>query len=147
VFALDVDRRWRAVSAGPMPIQIETTSTADYQGSATSWLEAIKSANCQESWRLFTVDSPYVTARASTGGVNTWCTDVQAAAQRGSGRVADLVAATEQPQQLGATLDVAFFGVNTPSGRYITIILLTEPGAEAEHANPGVFEFVTSRAP
>ena len=147
VFALDVDGRWRRIGSGPMPTQIDTTSTLDYNGSLGSWLAAIKGGNCQESWLRFTVDSPYVAARASAGGVTKWCTDVKAAVDRGSGRVFDLVAATDPPQQFAALQDIGFFGIELISGRYVTILMFSEPGAEAEHANPGVFEFVTSRAP
>ena len=147
VFALDVDGKYKAVSSGPLTPQIGTTSTLDYDGSITAWLTAIKTANCNESWRTFTVDSPYVTSRANAGGATKWCTDVKASVDRGSGRVFDLVGDTEDPEQFGALQDIAFYGIQTASGRYVTVIMFSEPGAEAEHANPGVFEFVSSRLP
>jgi hypothetical protein len=146
-FALDVDGKWRAISSGPLATQIGTTSTLDYNGSLTSWLDAVKNGNCQEVWLRFTVDSPYVTSRASSGGVTKWCTDFQGAVDRGSGRIYDLVAATDPPQQFAKLQDIGIFGIELISGRYITILMLSEPGAEAEHANPGVFEFVTTRQP
>lgn len=146
-FALDVDGKYRAVSSGPLGGQVGTTTTLDFDGSLSAWLAALKSSNCPEIWRLFTADSTYVTSRAFGGGADKLCTDITASIQRASGRTYDVSQATAAPTEFAALQDIGIYGLETPSGRFVTIILFSEPGAEAVHANPGVFEYVTSANP
>lgn len=146
-FALDVDGKYRAVSAGPLGAQIGTTTTLDFDGSLTAWLAAVKSSSCPEIWRLLTADSPYVVSRAFAGGADKLCTDLTASIQRASGRTYDVSQATATPTEFAALQDIGIYGLETPSGRFVTIIMYSEPGAEATHANPGVFEYVTSSSP
>jgi hypothetical protein len=146
-FALDVDGKFRAVGAGQLEPQIGTETDLDLDASITAWLAAVAAGDCNETWRLFTVDSVYVTARFP-GGVTQWCTDFSAALGAATGRLFDLSqAAGATPTQLAALKDVGIYGIALPSGRYVTIILFSEPGAVEDHANPGVFEFVSSRLP
>jgi hypothetical protein len=146
-FVLDVDGRFRAVGAAPMPAQIGTTATLDYATSAQAFVTAIATGSCLASWVYLAADSPYVTSRLDTGGATQWCADVAASVATGSGRLFDLASATSPPELLGSTLDLAFFGVDLPSGRYVTLVMVSQPTGVTDHLTPGVFDYVTSRAP
>ena len=67
-----------------------------------------------------------------------------------AGKTFDLSQSSGEPEALGGTADIAFYGVEAESGRYITIMLLTavpDTAGVDEHSDPSVFEYVTTRAP
>ncbi len=146
-FALDVDGKWRAIGGGQLDPQIGTDTELDFDASITAWLAAVAAADCNEAWRLLTADSVYVTTRFP-GGVTQWCTDFTAAISGATGRLFDLSQAPGVvPTQHAALKDIGIYGIPLPSGRYMTIVLMSEPGVVEDHANPGIFDFVTSRPP
>lgn len=146
-FVLDVDGKWRAIAAGTMARQIGTSPTLDFGTSASAFVTAVASGDCLASWAYLTADSPYVTSRFNAGGSVKWCADVAASLSTGSGRLFDLIAAPAAPEELGSTLHTAFYGIELPSGRYVTLVLFSQLGGITDHLDPGVFDYVTSRAP
>ena len=152
VFLLDQDGKWKAFYGGQFDPQIgtEPAEDLDWDAAANGFVESLRANDCEQVWFHFTADSAYVTTRAQTGGATKLCEDLQTSVATGVGRTYDLVNSTGELDPLGGTADMAFYGFEAESSRYITVVLFTAvpgtPGVD-EHSDPGVYEYVTSRAP
>ena len=152
VFLLDQDRRWKAYYAGEFDPQVgtEPSESVDWAATANGFVEAFRAGDCDALWRYFLADSSYVTTRENTGGVDKLCTDIETAVATGQGRTYDLRQSTEELEDLGGTQDIGFWGLELENGRYLTFLLFTSNEAAdviGRHADPGVYEFVTTRPP
>ena len=152
-WTLDTDRSWRLVLAGAFDPQVgeKPKASTDFDGHAQRWVEAAKKGKCDVMWRFTDAQSRFVVAR--DGDLAKFCSDVSEAYKQPEGTLKELAEAPNvRPRKLGETLDMAFYGLRLPTGRFVTLVLVTAAEdapakARREHRSPGVFDYVTNRKP
>jgi hypothetical protein len=151
VWALDVDRSWKLLYDAILRPQIGVQPRAGVDNNARAFVASLVTRNCPSIWRGLNVGSRFV--RQANGSLRTFCKQfLPAYKQKGNG-IADIGAhPAVKPERLGATRDIALFGLDLSSGRYLVLVLAGRIGgiADAEqkqHVDPSVLEMVTVRKP
>jgi hypothetical protein len=119
--------------------------------SASRFVRAITTRDCDTFWRLLNVGARFV--RSAGGDKATFCKNIALTYKRKQGGIADIASdPAAKPRELGATGDIAFFGLGLKSGRYLVLALTGRIGgiADAEqkdHEHPSVLDVVSVRLP
>jgi hypothetical protein len=151
IWTLDVDRSWKLLFDAVLRPQIGVRPRPGFENNARAFVASLLTRNCPLIFRGFNVASRFV--RAAAGREPTFCRQFLPAYKAKGNGIADLAANPNvKPEQLGATRDISFFGLDLESGRYMVLTLAGRVGgvADAEqkdHADPSVFELLTVRRP
>jgi hypothetical protein len=151
VWSMDVDRSWKLLFDAILRPQIGVRPRPGFENNARAFVAAVLTRNCPLVFRGLNVASRFV--RAANGHRATFCRQFLPAYKAKGNGIADLAANPDvKPEQLGATRDISFFGLDLKSGRYMVLTLAGRVGgiADAEqkdHADPSVFELLTVRRP
>jgi hypothetical protein len=151
MWVMDVDRSWKLLFDAILRPQIGVRPRPGFENNARAFVASLLTRNCPLIWRGFNVASRFV--RAAGGKQARFCRQFLPAYKEKRNGIADLAANPNvKPEQLGATRDISFFGLDLESGRYLVLTLAGRVGgiADAEqkdHADPSVYELLTVRRP
>ena len=155
VWLLDTDGSWKTVfNAALVRPQIGfSRPPGHFEGNARKFVAALATADCDTSWRLVNVASRFF--GAAGGDKAKYCEQISNAYKddEKTNGIADLASdPAAEPKELGTLADLAFYGLELESGRYLVLVLGGRIGgvADAEqkdHADPSVLEFLTVRRP
>jgi hypothetical protein len=154
VWALDRDGSWKAVYDAVFRRQIglppEYRKTADLN--AARFVRAVADADCDGMWRLLNLGSRFVDG--NHGDERVLCRAILPQYADPKSAFAQIKADPKAaPRRLGATRDIAFYGLELRNGRYMLIVLAGRLGGrfdirqQKQHDNPSVLEFLTVRRP
>jgi hypothetical protein len=127
VFALDTDRRWKFVFAISAKKQIGT-APADSNGfdrSASGFVNAVRARNCNAVYALMSVSSPDY--RSAQGDKRTLCRSLLRPLAKTTVSAELRSDRSAAPRRMGATQDFAFYGLRLRSGRFETVVMITQP--------------------
>ena len=125
LFALDTDRRWKFVVLLQAAQQAGTTNNAfeEFDSSAKDFVAAFRGGTCSTLYSLVSISSPYYGADQ-----RKFCRQLGVNAKQKTSLAYQLKKDPKaKPQRLGGTHDFAFYGVKLNSGRYDTLIMITQP--------------------
>jgi hypothetical protein len=152
IWALDVDGSWRLLFDAILRPQVGVPPRLPHPAaSASRFVHAIGTRDCGTFWRLLNVGSRFV--RAANGQKATFCKNIALTYKQKAGGIADIASdPAAKPTELGATGDIALYGLGLKSGRYMVLALTGRIGgiADAEqkdHEHPSVLETVSVRRP
>jgi hypothetical protein len=151
LWALDVDRSWKLLYNAILRPQIGMKPRPGFETNARAFVGAVAARNCNLIWRLLNVGSRFV--RGADGDRALFCRQFLPAYKEKRNGIADLGANPGvRPKLLGATRDIAYFGLDLKSGRYLVAALTGRLGGIAnaeqkDHVDPSVLELVTIRRP
>jgi hypothetical protein len=151
LWALDVDRSWKLLFNAILRRQVGVKPRPGFEANARGFVAAVAARNCDLIWSGLNVGSRFV--RAANGHKSTFCRQFLPAYKDKGNGIADLGANPDaRPEPLGATRDIAFFGLGLKSGRYLVLALTGRLGGIAnaeqkQHVDPSVLELVTVRRP
>jgi hypothetical protein len=152
IWALDVDGSWRLVFDAILRPQVGVPPQLPHAAaSANRFVRAIGTRDCDTFWRLLNVGARFV--RAANGQRARFCKNIAATYKQKAGGIADIATdPSAKPRELGATGDIALYGLSLKSGRYLVFALTGRIGgiADAEqkdHEHPSVLEIVSVRLP
>ena len=132
-WVVDVDGRWKVASFSQPPSdpQVGTApeSQQTFDRAAEDWKTAAAKGDCNAMFRTTFLLSPFLQSPAvQSGGRPAFCRQVQEFRKTPDGLLKDLA---DDPGaelvKLGATLDVAFYGLRPKASRYRTLIFATQP--------------------
>jgi Prolyl oligopeptidase family len=149
---LDHDGTWKSDVMGFFEPQIGTEPklSTNFEASVRKFALAGRNGDCETFWELLHPASPLVVARK--GDMVKFCNDV-ADSYRDRGSALHDMAGDEsaEPELLGQTLDMGFYGLRLKSGRYMVFVLWTELSGEVPysrgHDYPAVIDYLTLTKP
>jgi hypothetical protein len=154
-WTIDLDGSWKVVTFTGIEPQVGRRPDARRQRAFDSvvrqWVAAAKKGDCKELWRLSEAESRFVRNAVKRERYCRAVADIRKGrtphTMRDFARFPDV-----RPEKLGATPDLAFYGLRFPNGRYITIDVTTVSEAvpaqqKRGHASPGVEDYVVNRDP
>jgi hypothetical protein len=155
-WTIDTDGSWRVVFFTGIEPQVgkrpKPSTASDFDAVARQWVEAAKKGDCKALWRLSEAESRFV--RNAGGDRAKYCRAVSGVRKgREPHTIKDFAQSPDaRPEHLGATPNVAFYGVRFPSGRYVTLDVTTVGEAvpaklRRGHASPGIENYVVNRNP
>jgi hypothetical protein len=153
VWLLDSDGSWKAAIEATFRRQIGVAPfLADRaDANARALLDAVRSANCEDIWRVMNVSSRFV--RGNNGDRTRFCRSFLPVFKDPSTAFAQIKAdAAPVLEPLGRTHDFSFYGVQLANGRYMDLVVSGPLGGAAPaeiklHDNPTAIELVTVRQP
>jgi hypothetical protein len=152
----DTDGSWKALFFTGIEPQVgrrpEPGTDSEFDAVARRWVAAAKKGDCKLLWRLSESESRFV---SNSGGDRAKYCRAVAATRKGRKphTLKDLADSPEvRPKRLGATPNVAFYGLSFPNGRYVTLDVTTvgeavPANARRGHVSPGVEDYVVNRNP
>jgi hypothetical protein len=153
VWTLDLDGRWKQVQATPPGAAPQIDGVARPGGNkfaenARQWVEAERSGDCRNAFRLFNSASPFVTQDEDDR--RPFC-DRFERGRRVSTTLSYALARSPaaKPVQLGTTPNFAFYALETTGGGYWTVIMSTLPPAlpPSGHVEDSVLDYYPNRRP
>jgi hypothetical protein len=149
VWALDRDGSWEVVYTAVFRKQIgpKPAYGAATERNAERFVRAVADRDCPAVWRTINAGSRF----AGSGSSDALCRSITPQYRKPDSAYAQIAAERgARLRQLGATRDLAFFGLGLKNGRYMVIVMSGQfadvnAKKQREHANPGVLEFVTVR--
>ena len=147
VFAIDIDGAWRLIAYLPITKrEIGSTPLRGAKNAAENFIDAIRDEDCPAVWRSLNRESSYVLANPE--GEAQFCEGFETALNTPGGRPAEIATARDGDLiSYGGSRTFAFFGVDLPSGMFITILVAKNAVSDPEHAHPSVLEYATARSP
>lgn len=148
-FALDIDGAWRLISYVPTTQQIiGTEPIAGAKQAAKSFVDAVRAKDCPAVWKSLNTESDYVTSNTGPDGESAYCKTFDDALATREGRAAQIAKSRHARLiTFGGTSLYAYFGLDLPSGMFITILVAKNAVGDPAHAQPSVFEYPTARNP
>jgi hypothetical protein len=152
VFALDVDRLWKFAFAIPAHPQVGTDpSDGDgFDSSLRRFVGAVRKHDCAQLATTTSVSSPAY--QAAAGDPAKFCHALLDPVDPSTFVAQARGDRSAHPELMGATSDFAFYGIGFKSGRYDTIVMITQP-TDAPPAQIkgksryGFFELYNARRP
>lgn len=153
VWLLDSDGSWKAGFEAVFRPQIGVAPELlrESAANAVGLVAALRTANCNEFWRLLGVSSRFV--RGSEGRRERFCKGLPAVYRDPHSSFAQLKADNHVTVGLlGRTRDFSFYSVRLTNGRYMDLVLSGPLAGSTKkelslHANPSALELVTVRQP
>jgi hypothetical protein len=154
-WTIDTDGSWKALFFIGIEPQVgrrpDTRRDREFDAVARQWVAAAKKGDCKELWSLSEAESRFV---RNAGSRARYCRALSAARKgREPHTMKDFARSPDvRPVKLGATPDVAFYGVRFPNGRYVTVDVTTVGEAvparlRRGHASPGIEDYAVNRDP
>jgi hypothetical protein len=148
-WGLDTDGSWKLLYTFILRKQIGIPPRV-FEPAAKAFVAALQSRDCGRIWRSLNVGSRFV--RSANGQKPAFCKSFLPAYRDKRNGIADLAAHPAKPTELGAVRDLAFYGLDLSSGRYMVFLLAGRIGGIADneqpqHGDPSVLEFLTVRQP
>ncbi|MEA2353397.1 MAG: hypothetical protein QOJ14_1811 [Thermoleophilaceae bacterium] len=154
IWARDRDGSWKAVYDAIFRKQLGVApaygQTADRN--AGLFVRAVAGGDCDGMWRYLNVGSRFV--GGNRGDRSAFCRAITPQYKDAASAFAQIKADPgARPRSLGATRDIAFYGLRLRNGREMLIVLSGRLGGtvdiheQTQHDNPSVLEFVTVRRP
>jgi hypothetical protein len=152
-WVLDRDGSWKAdVTIGFFDPQIGTEPKpgSDFEGNLRKFVAAARQGDCETFFDLLHPVSRFIAARK--GDEVKLCNDVADSYRKEDSALHDMAAdQAAQPEELGKTLDMGFYGLRLDSGRYMVFVLWTKlegrvPYAKG-HEYPAVVDYLTLKKP
>lgn len=128
LFALDSDRRWKFVSLVQAAKQAGTPNNAlnEFDSNAKAFVEAFRGKSCSTLFSLVSISSPYYVGAGRSA--RAFCRSLVGNAKDTNSLAYQLARDPgAKPKRLGGTNDFAFYGLSMKSGRYDTLIMITQP--------------------
>jgi hypothetical protein len=153
VWLLDLDGSWKATHQGIYRPQIGVAPVLADRADANArrLVDAIKTGNCPELWRVMNPASRFVLS--ANGQRESFCRTLAPTYRLKSSAFAQIKAeGTPALEPLGRTHDFAFYAIRLKNGRYMDMVLSGQlPGVpdslQKQHDNPTVLELATARQP
>ena len=152
VWLLDSDGSWKASFEADFRPQIDQPPALADQADANArrLVEALKSADCDELWKLLNPASRFADGAGSRENL---CKETAQTYKDPSTAFAQIKAdGAPALETLGRTRDISFYGLRLKNGRYIDVVLAGPVAAVPaalikQHENPSVLEILTVRQP
>lgn len=149
---LDRDGTWKTDVMGFFRRQIGTEPplSTNFEASVRKFALAARNGDCETFWELLHPASRLVTARK--GDMVKLCNDVADSYRDRDSALHDMAAdESAEPEPLGQTRDMGFYGLKLKSGRYMVFVLWTELKNDVPYARghdyPAVIDYLSQTQP